>query len=69
MGLQQTRPAVAHQQRLEDAVSADSGKVIREKQRDRGVVQFTIRDDRIVSIDVTGDAERIRELDIVTLDG
>ena len=34
----------------------------------RGVVQFTLRDDRIVAIDVTGDDERIRELDIVTLD-
>ncbi len=34
----------------------------------RGVVQFTVRDDRIVAIDVTGDDERIRELDIVTLD-
>lgn len=36
--------------------------------RIRGVVQFTVRDDRIVAIDVTGDDERIRELDIVTLD-
>ena len=34
----------------------------------RGVVQFTIDGDRIVAIDVTGDDERIRELDIVTLD-
>jgi len=34
----------------------------------RGVVQFTLRDDRIVAIDVTGDEERIRALDIVTLD-
>ena len=34
----------------------------------RGVVQFTIDGDRIVAIDVTGDAERIRELDIVLLD-
>ena len=34
----------------------------------RGVVRFTLRDDRIVAIDVTGDDERIRELDIVTLD-
>jgi RNA polymerase sigma-70 factor (ECF subfamily) len=34
----------------------------------RGVVQFTLHDDRIVAIDVTGDAERIAELDIVTLD-
>jgi RNA polymerase sigma factor (sigma-70 family) len=34
----------------------------------RGVVQFTLRDDRIVSIDVTGDDARIRELDIVTMD-
>jgi hypothetical protein len=33
----------------------------------RGVVQFTLRDDRIVSIDVTGDEARIRALDIVTL--
>jgi RNA polymerase sigma-70 factor (ECF subfamily) len=34
----------------------------------RGVVQFTVRDDRIVSIDVTGDADRIRALEIVPLD-
>src|SRR5439155_13288640 len=34
----------------------------------RGVVQFTLRDDRIVAIDVTGDADRIAQLDIVTLD-
>jgi RNA polymerase sigma-70 factor (ECF subfamily) len=34
----------------------------------RGVVRFTLRDGRIVAIDVTGDAERISELDIVTLD-
>src|SRR4029077_9029846 len=34
----------------------------------RGVVQFTLRDDRIVSIDVTGDNERIAALEIVTLD-
>jgi RNA polymerase sigma-70 factor (ECF subfamily) len=34
----------------------------------RGVVQFTVRGDRIVSIDVTGDADRIRGLEIVPLD-
>src|SRR6188472_1586936 len=34
----------------------------------RGVVRFTVRDDRIVAIDVTGDAARIAELEIVTLD-
>ena len=34
----------------------------------RGVVQFTLRDDRVVAIDVTGDAHRIAQLDIVTLD-
>jgi RNA polymerase sigma-70 factor (ECF subfamily) len=34
----------------------------------RGVVEFTIRNDVIVAINVTGDDERIRELDIVTLD-
>jgi RNA polymerase sigma-70 factor (ECF subfamily) len=34
----------------------------------RGVVQFTLRDDRIVAIDVTGDAARLAELDIVTID-
>ena len=34
----------------------------------RGVVQFTLHDDRIVAIDVTGDEARLRELDIVTLD-
>jgi RNA polymerase sigma-70 factor (ECF subfamily) len=34
----------------------------------RGVIEFTIADDRIVAINVTGDAERIGSLDIVTLD-
>jgi RNA polymerase sigma-70 factor (ECF subfamily) len=34
----------------------------------RGVVEFTIRDDVIVAINVTGNDERIGELDIVTLD-
>ncbi len=34
----------------------------------RGVVTFTIRDGRIVEIAVTGDAARIADLDIVTLD-
>ena len=34
----------------------------------RGVVQFTVHDGRVVAIDVTGDDERIRTLDVVTLD-
>ena len=34
----------------------------------RGVIEFTVVDGRIAAIDVTGDAERIRGLDIVTLD-
>jgi RNA polymerase sigma-70 factor (ECF subfamily) len=34
----------------------------------RGVVEFTVDDGRIVAIDVTGDADRIRDFDIVTLD-
>ena len=34
----------------------------------RGVVTFSLRDDRIVEITVTGDAARIADLDIVTLD-
>jgi RNA polymerase sigma factor (sigma-70 family) len=34
----------------------------------RGVVQFTVTDGRIVAIDVTGDVERMRQLDIVLLD-
>jgi RNA polymerase sigma-70 factor (ECF subfamily) len=34
----------------------------------RGVVQFTLHEDRIVAIDVTGDADRLAELDIVTID-
>ena len=34
----------------------------------RGVIEFTLKDDKIVAIDVTGDADRLRELDIVTLD-
>ncbi len=33
----------------------------------RGVVRFTLRDERIVAIDVTGDDELIRTLDIVTI--
>jgi RNA polymerase sigma-70 factor (ECF subfamily) len=37
--------------------------------RTRGVIEFTIRDGRIVAIDVTGDAERLGELEIVPLDG
>jgi RNA polymerase sigma-70 factor, ECF subfamily len=36
--------------------------------RIRGVVRFTVRDDRIVHIDVTGDEARIHALDIVVLD-
>jgi RNA polymerase sigma-70 factor (ECF subfamily) len=34
----------------------------------RGVVQFGVRDGRITSIDVTGDTDRIRALEIITLD-
>jgi RNA polymerase sigma factor (sigma-70 family) len=34
----------------------------------RGVVEFTIRDGRIVAINVTGDADRIAEIDLVLLD-
>jgi RNA polymerase sigma-70 factor (ECF subfamily) len=34
----------------------------------RGVVEFTVDDGRIVAINVTGDAERLGALDIVTLD-
>lgn len=36
--------------------------------RTRGVIEFTVEDGRIVAIDVTGDAERIGRLDIVTID-
>ncbi|GAC1397500.1 MAG: hypothetical protein NVSMB60_07650 [Mycobacterium sp.] len=46
MRLQQARPAVAHQQRLENAVAAHRSQVIGDKQRRRRVVEFTIeRDD------------------------
>jgi RNA polymerase sigma-70 factor (ECF subfamily) len=34
----------------------------------RGVVQFTVRNGRIVAIDVTGDADRIAALEIVPID-
>jgi RNA polymerase sigma-70 factor (ECF subfamily) len=34
----------------------------------RGVVEFTIDDGRIVAINVTGDADRIAEIDLVLLD-
>jgi RNA polymerase sigma-70 factor (ECF subfamily) len=34
----------------------------------QGVVTFTLRDDRIVEINVTGDAARIADLDIATLE-
>jgi RNA polymerase sigma-70 factor (ECF subfamily) len=34
----------------------------------RGVVAFTIVDGRIVEINVTGDADRLRDLDIVLVD-
>ena len=37
--------------------------------RTRGVIEFTVTNGRIVAIDVTGDADRIRQLDIVTIDG
>lgn len=33
-----------------------------------GVIEFTVTDGKIVAIDVTGDAERIRALDVVPLD-
>jgi RNA polymerase sigma-70 factor (ECF subfamily) len=36
--------------------------------RIRGVIQFTVADQRIVAIDVTGDADHIDALDIVVLD-
>src|SRR4029453_18531301 len=35
--------------------------------RTQGVVEFTIRDGRIIAINVTGDAQRIAELDLVLL--
>ncbi|MFI5046483.1 MAG: sigma-70 family RNA polymerase sigma factor [Acidimicrobiia bacterium] len=34
----------------------------------RGVVEFTVRDETIVAINVTGDTDRIQRLDIVTID-
>jgi RNA polymerase sigma factor (sigma-70 family) len=34
----------------------------------RGVIEFTVVDGKITAIEVTGDAERIRGLDIVTVD-
>ena len=34
----------------------------------RGVIEFVVRDDRIVAINVTGDAERIQQFDIVLVD-
>jgi RNA polymerase sigma-70 factor (ECF subfamily) len=36
--------------------------------RTRGVIELTVRDGRIVALDVTGDEDRIRRLEIVTLD-
>jgi RNA polymerase sigma-70 factor (ECF subfamily) len=36
--------------------------------RIRGVVHFAVRDGRIVRLDVVGDAERLRDLEIVLLD-
>ena len=36
--------------------------------RTRGVIEFTVTNGRIVAIDVTGDAERIGQLDIVTIE-
>jgi hypothetical protein len=36
--------------------------------RTRGVVEFTIRDGRIVAISVTGDADRLADIDLVLLD-
>ena len=37
--------------------------------RTRGVIEFTLAGDKIVVINVTGDDEYIRRLDIVPLDG
>jgi RNA polymerase sigma-70 factor (ECF subfamily) len=34
----------------------------------RGVVQFTVTNGKIVAIDVTGDVERLQQLDIVLLE-
>ena len=45
MSLQQTRPAVADEKRLEDAVAADSGKVVGIQQRGARVVQSTVERD------------------------
>ncbi len=45
MGLQETRQAVANQERLEDAVAADGGKVVGVQQRRTRVVQITVERD------------------------
>ena len=45
MGLQQAGPAVADQKRLEDAVAADSRKVVGVQQRGLRVVQFAVERD------------------------
>jgi hypothetical protein len=34
----------------------------------RGAVQFTVTNGKVVAIDVTSDAERLQQLDIVLID-
>lgn len=49
-------------------IDAVTGFVFAPGGRVRGVAEFVLRDGKIVSIHVTGDPERIRDLDIVSLD-
>lgn len=49
-------------------IDAVAGLVFAPGGRIRGVAEFELRDDKIASIHVTGDPERIRDLDIVILD-
>jgi hypothetical protein len=45
MGLEQTRPAVAHKERLEDAVPTDGGQIVGVQQRCPRVLQLPVERD------------------------
>lgn len=49
-------------------IDAVAGLVFAPGGRVRGVAEFTLRDGRIASIRVTGDPERLRDIDVVVLD-
>ena len=74
--LRETRGAVAVAERLSGGAKNAQRAVVEGLAalvwapggRTRGVVQFRVADDHIVAIDVTGDPDRINDLEIVVLD-